>query len=194
VSADNAVAQARIAPAQRADPAPEDFADFFREHYRTLVRTAMYAGATPMEADEATQMTMGELLSRWAGVDDPLAYGRHAVVNTFVKTRTRGLDRLRVRQIRRTAAGPPAHDSPALTLWEDREWVIQLLDSLPREQRTVMACVVDGFKTAEIADLLGRSSDAVRQSLREARIRLRRALEAERAAESEQQAKEMEGR
>jgi DNA-binding NarL/FixJ family response regulator len=176
VSADNAVAQVRIAPAQRADPAPEGFVEFFQEHYRTLVRAAMYAGATGMEADEATQTTMGELLSRWANLDD------------------RGQDRLRVRQMRRTPAGPPARDTPALTLWEDREWVLQLLASLPPEQGKVMAFVVDGFKPAEIADLLGRSSDAVRQSLREARIRLRRALESEQAAGLQPGAKRKEGR
>jgi DNA-directed RNA polymerase specialized sigma24 family protein len=40
-----------------------------------------------------------------------------------------------------------------------------------------MALVVDGLEPSEIASLLGRSPDAVRQNLREARTRLRQALE-----------------
>ena len=72
-----------------------------------------------------------------------------------------------------------------LNLWEDREWVVQLLKTLPSKQAEVMAMVVDDFTPSEIAELLGRSPEAVRQSLREARQRLKRALQQERAGEQQ---------
>jgi DNA-directed RNA polymerase specialized sigma24 family protein len=58
-------------------------------------------------------------------------------------------------------------------VWEDQEWVVQVLSSLPAGQRAVMALVVDGFTPAEIAVRLGRSPAAVRQCLMAARRRLR---------------------
>jgi RNA polymerase sigma-70 factor (ECF subfamily) len=64
-------------------------------------------------------------------------------------------------------------------LWEDGQWVIQLLESLPPKQAEVMVLVVDGLAPVDIAGLLGRTPEAVRQNLMEARKRLKRALELE---------------
>jgi hypothetical protein len=47
-------------------------------------------------------------------------------------------------------------------MWQDRDYVRQLLDSLPPAQRDVMACIMDDFSTAESA--LGLSTDAQRRS------------------------------
>jgi RNA polymerase sigma factor (sigma-70 family) len=184
VDTDKGLAQATPTPRaeHRATP-PEGFTDFFRARYRELLRAAMYAGATRHEADEATATAMKELLRRWGELDDPLAYARRAVVSNFVKEKTRNLDRVRRRQVEQHAGTAEGRKDPGLTVWEDRQWVIQLLDSLPAGQRNVMAFIVDGFTPTEIAALLGRSPAAIRQSLRDARLRLIEALQRERAAE-----------
>jgi RNA polymerase sigma factor (sigma-70 family) len=59
-----------------------------------------------------------------------------------------------------------------LTVWEDRQWVTQLLNGLPPAQREAMALIVDEYSPTEIAQLLGASPEAVRQRLYVARQRL----------------------
>lgn len=137
----------------------------------------MYAGATRQEADEATAAAMREVLRRWGELDDPLAYARRAVVSNFIKERTRNLDRVRRRQVEHGAGTAEGRSDANLTVWEDREWVLQMLRSLPPGQRAVMAFIVDGFTPTEISVLLGRSPEAIRQSLHDARLRLKAALQ-----------------
>jgi DNA-directed RNA polymerase specialized sigma24 family protein len=48
--------------------------------------------------------------------------------------------------------------------------------SLPPKQAETMAFVIKGFTPIEIAELLGRTPEAVRQNLLEARKRLRQAI------------------
>jgi RNA polymerase sigma factor (sigma-70 family) len=177
VEADNAVAQATAAPPEKSRMHPPDeFFAFFREHHTSLIRTAMYAGATRQEARLAAQDAMTDVLKRWTDIGNPLAYARKAVLSCLFKARRDGLDRVRVKQVRLGAGTPEVRPDQNLTTWEDRQWVRQLLDSLPPKQREVMALVVDGFEPSEIAALLGRSPEAVRQNLCEARTRLKQTL------------------
>ncbi len=173
---DKARVQAAALPRVGRPPGCEEFESFFRTTYRELLRTAMYVGATEQEAEDAAMATMEEVLRRWEKIDNRLAYARRAVVSRFLKDRTRGLDRVRHRQIERGGAAPGAAYDPGLTVWEDRQWVTQMLESLPPAQRATMAFVVDGFSPAEVADLLGKTSSAVRRNLCDARRRLKAAL------------------
>jgi DNA-directed RNA polymerase specialized sigma24 family protein len=50
-------------------------------------------------------------------------------------------------------------------------------------QRTVMALVIDGFEPTEIAERLGKTPEAVRQSLRAARTRLQHHLQEQQASQ-----------
>ena len=153
------------------------FEAFFRDHHRSLIRIAMYAGASQDEARGAAQDTMAEVARRWEDIDNPLAYARKAVINHFRKARRDSLEKIRVHMARNGAGTPEAHSDQALTVWEDEQWVRQQLDTLTAKQREVMELVLKGLEPREIAVLLGRSSDAVRQNLREARNRLRPAVE-----------------
>ncbi len=173
---DNDLAQGTTAQATaplieaRVDPAIE-FDEFFRQHYRNMIRNAMYAGATKEEAEDAVSDAMLGMLGRWCTLSNPVAYARRAVLNSFVKVRQR--ERRRA-ELLAAEPKPSVHGEDAgLTLWEDRQWVAQLLNSLPERQREVMALVVDGIEPRDIAELLGRSAAAVRQNLLEARKRLR---------------------
>lgn len=181
---DKGLAQATPTPrVERRTGVLEEFSEFYRAEYRTLLQAAMYAGASRHEADEATATAMKEVLMRWSKLENPLAYARRAVISNFLKEKTRNLDRIRRRQVEKHAGTAECREDPGMTVWEDREWVMQMLDSLPPGQRDVMAFIVDGFTPTEIAALLGRSPAAIRQSLRDARLRLTEALRRERAAE-----------
>ncbi|OLE27776.1 MAG: hypothetical protein AUG44_09310 [Actinobacteria bacterium 13_1_20CM_3_71_11] len=181
---DKGLAQAGPAPRVEPRAAPaQGFAVFFKASYRELVKAAMYAGATRHQADEAAAAATREVLRRWDELDNPLAYARRAVISNFIKEKTRDLERDRRRQLERNAGTSEGREDPGLTVWENREWVLQMLRSLPAGQRDVMAFIVDGFTPTEIATLLGRSPAAIRQSLHDARLRLKETLRRERADE-----------
>lgn len=166
---------ARAGPAarvRRRAPAPPGYTEFFRGTNRDLRKFAMYVGATRDEAKDAAASALAEVLARWGQIDDPLAYAKRAVVSNFLKDKTRNLERTRRRMVERSAGTATGREDSRLTFWEDREWVMQMLRSLPAGQREVMAFVVDGFKPTEIAALLGKSPEAVRDRLRDARRRL----------------------
>lgn len=137
----------------------------------------MYAGAAEDVAHDAVAAAMEEVLRRWDRIDDPFAYARRAVVSHFIRDEM-GPRRVAGRVIECGAAAGEYEDS-RLTLWEDTQWVGQLLGSLPSAQRDVMALIVDEFGPAEAARLLGKNPAAVRQSLCAARRRLRLTLNGE---------------
>ena len=74
-------------------------------------------------------------------------------------------------------------------MWEDSQWVRELLNSLPPRQQEVMALIIDEFRPAEIAALLGKDAAAVRQNLLAARRRLRTAISEQRKQAGEGRAK-----
>ena len=160
-------------------PAPGGFEDFFRASFRELVATAMYAGATLEEGEDAAAKTLLEMLQRWDACERSLSYARTAVVHNFIKDKTRGTRRVVLRLIERgevpNAAG--AHDSQ-LTALEDKEWVTDVLSVLPSAQREVMECIAGGLDRHEIAEVLGKSREAIRRNLCDARTRLMRELNA----------------
>jgi RNA polymerase sigma factor (sigma-70 family) len=166
--------QAVASPAIKTrPPAPAGYEDFFRTSFRELVKTAMYAGATLEEAEDAAAKTLTEMLPRWTTYDRPLEYARQAVVHNFIKDKTRGPRRVAQRLVER---GHVPHEEGAedhqLTEWEDLEWVAHVLSCLPQAQREVMECIARGLDRDEIAEALGKTKDAVRRNLCDARRRL----------------------
>jgi RNA polymerase sigma factor (sigma-70 family) len=160
-----------------ARPPPPGFVEFYQAHYRDLVKAAMYMGATFPQAEDAVQKTLEEMLGRWPVDDEPLAYARMATAHNFIKEKTRGPQRVARRLAEK---GHVAHQEGAvdrgLTVWEDSQWVDQVLDGLPPAQREVMECVVRDIDPGEIAAVLGKTKEAVRRNLCDARGRLRREL------------------
>jgi RNA polymerase sigma-70 factor (ECF subfamily) len=144
----------------------------------------MVRGASMDEAKEAVAETLVELVQRWDDLTNPFAWAKRAARSHFFREKQRGPRRIRRKMVEQAAGSDEGQDDPELTVWEDNEWITQLLERLPPKQREVLALVLDGFAPAEIAELLGRSSDAVRQNLYEARKRLRSVLRGERADES----------
>lgn len=168
--------------AQAMAPPPHDspagFVDFYRGDYRLLITVAMAAGATLEEAYEAVDQTMEEVLLRWSHITYPRAYARQAVVSNFVKRRRRDRERL-LRTIKGGHLTQESVEDHELNVWEDDQWVAQLLQRLPPTQREVMRCVLAGLDTGEIAELLGKTPHAIRKNLQLARERLRALLHGE---------------
>jgi RNA polymerase sigma factor (sigma-70 family) len=169
-----AAAQAAATPAAAARPlAPPGFTEFFRASFRELVKTAMYAGATREEAEDAVAKTLESMLRSWSRIDPTLAYARKAVVNNFIQSKTRGPARVARRLVER---GHVPHQEGAedrrLAELEARAWLADVLSTLPPAQRKVMQCIADGIDRAAVADQLGMSKEAVRRNLCDARKRL----------------------
>lgn len=171
-------AVARTMPSLQGEQqaAPQDFTSFFRSTYRQVVQAVMYAGATEQEADEAVAAAMEDVLRRWDQISSPRAYARKAAVSHFIREKKRGNDRTRRQLAEYAEARQDGVEDAGLTVWEDRQWVAQILGALPPAQREVMTFITDGFTPSEVAELLGKTSEAVRQNLCAARARLTVAL------------------
>lgn len=154
-------------------PREPAFEQFFRNAYLPLVRDIIFIGGNPDEAEDAVCSAMAEVFQRWDTIENPRAYARRAAISNLLKNRQRGPSRIRKRMIARGDV-PSDHELDAgLTAWEERQWVLRLLKSLPLAQREVLTCMVDEFPQREIAQLLGKSEAAVRQNLCAARKRLK---------------------
>ena len=165
----------RSQPAHAQAPGEGGPEAFFRSHYHELLRVARYAGASADEGEVAVQEAMIQVCRNWSKIEEPWPWARVAVVNNYIKVKKREAERLS-----RTISGghltPEGYGDTNLTVWEDTEWVNQLLSKLPPAQREVMAFIVEGWQPREVAILLGKTAATVRQNLKLARDRLKREL------------------
>jgi RNA polymerase sigma factor (sigma-70 family) len=151
-----------------------EFEVFYCAYYQRLLNILIFLAAGDVDlAKDAVAEAMTVAYEKWDSINNPPAYVRQVAINWMIKER---------RRARRAIPTPPDEigekpdDITGQTIWADRSWVIGLLEQLPPAQREVMACIVDEYKPAEIADLLGKTPAAVRQNLSAARRRLREHL------------------
>lgn len=152
---------------------------------------AMYMGATNEEAEDATEAAMIDMLDRWETIRKPTAYARTAVMREVIKQRAHSQRFVPLSDEDGEHLGGGDRDpgqEEQLTVWEDSQWVRDLLNSLPPRQQEVMALIVDEFRPTEIAVLLGRDPAVVRQNLMAARNRLRTAVSEQRKTEKDDDA------
>jgi len=169
VEADNGVAQ--TAAAQEMLPAPpQEYVLFFRRQYRLLMAYVMHAGADQAEADDLTADTLTSMLKRWDEIKDPVAWARSRVVRNLINLRKSEKARL-VRQGKHLASTFERPPDPA-DVWADPAAVDDLLGLLTDSQRAVVEHLRRGLDQNEIAELLGKSYEAVRRSLSDIRKRL----------------------
>ncbi|MFI0366248.1 RNA polymerase sigma factor [Actinomadura sp. 1N219] len=171
-------------PAQRA-PAPAGFAQFYRDHYRSLITLAMTLGATWEEAEDAVGKAMLDVLRRWVDIRFPLAYAGRAVKSNFIKQRQH--DRAEVaRAIKGGHERPEAQPDALMCELEDNQWVEQIIGTLPPAQRdTARLILIHRMSTAEAADELEKSQDAIRKNLQLAKAGLRKLLKDQQRLELE---------
>lgn len=158
-----------------------EFAQLFRETFRSLVRTALsLSGITPEEAEDAAETALREAYERWPTLTNPRAWVFKATISNVKK-----IKRQQTRQARAVRKVQPdyqaeAHEDPGLAQVEYRQWVMSILDSLPPAQRAAVAlCLIDEFSPAEAGEILGKSGAALRQALHAGREVLKRQLAGE---------------
>ena len=163
---------------QASPGCPTGFEEFSRAELKPLLTILLKAGARWDEAEDAAAEAMTDILERWpqvlAGtIEDPQAYVRTAAQRAFINRRIR--DRKRIERSMLSGHLVPQNgdiDAEAC-LWEDLQAVEQLLDRLPPTQRKVMELeILAGYKTREIAELLGKTPAAIRKNRQLARERL----------------------
>jgi RNA polymerase sigma factor (sigma-70 family) len=150
------------------------FQTFWEDHYEYFFKSLRYIDATKEDAEDTIGDVIADMMAKktWDTLTDPKAWTRTAVLHTYYDRRRR--ERMRPeREIEGFHGTPDSHIDHDLNIWEDCEWVTQMLDTLPPAQREVFEYVLFEFKPNEIAEMLGKNPDAIRQNLAHARKRLR---------------------
>ncbi|MBU2667001.1 RNA polymerase sigma factor [Actinoplanes bogorensis] len=168
-------------PAERL-PSDAEFDPFFDRVYPELVKYGAFVWGNVSDAEEAAADSMDYLYRHWYSIDRREAYAKTMVVRAIGrrrKTAARHADQL-------NQAGPAdpfadRNDGAAVTECVQRQWITEILQTLPPAQRAVMAGYFDQVPIADIAAAVGKTEAAVRKNLQLARLRLQRELERQRA-------------
>lgn len=151
----------------------------FRAHHRDLVRLAALLVDDQGRAEEVVQDAYVALARRGAaGLDDPEAYLRTAVLNNARSAlRRRRVRRRHLRSVDPDLASPGADQ--AVLLDEDARRVLAALDQLSSRQREVLVLRYwADLSEAEIATSLGISAGSVKTHAHRGTTALARILEA----------------
>jgi RNA polymerase sigma factor (sigma-70 family) len=153
-----------------------EFEAFYLAAYPIVVKFLRFLGASAEEANDAAQRAMADLYQRLKARKDtivsPGPWARRAAFRYFVKERQRERSRV-TREIRGGHLVLEAYADDGLSAWEDEEYVEHLLQALTPTQRAVLSLVLDGMSTREIAEVLGKREENIRQQLKNGRDRLK---------------------
>ncbi|GCE01595.1 RNA polymerase sigma factor [Embleya hyalina] len=158
------------------------FVEFLVAEQPFVVRFLMRLGATSSDAEDAAQeafIRAWQMLNRglWFKVREPRGWIRHVALRSW--QRPNGCRR-RDREIP-TAEVPEPHARPS----DGSELTLatlatrSALASLPGNEGIALALKMDGFTSAESAQILGVTDQQARDLLKKARRRLRRTLASE---------------
>ena len=170
VEREAAAGQAASAPGPNP---PADFEAFWSHHYRYYLTVLMGIGATIEDAHDTISEVIVDMLKKnmWGRLTtNPRAWVRKAVLHTYYDQHKR--QRQLKREVERHLT-PGTYIDDGLNVWEDWQWVEQMLSVLPPTQRTVIELITAELDAGEIADLLGKTPGTIRQNLAHARKRLR---------------------
>lgn len=151
------------------------FPSYYRTDFTPLINFVMNLGAKQEEARDVAQEAMQAAMRAWPEIEHPHAFTRKVATRVFLRDIQK---RRRIREAvlkdadHRTVASPDIAARQA-----DDRFVLELLNLLAPEQRTVMAWTIDGYGPGEIAEMTGHKPATVRSHLRHARHRLGRELE-----------------
>jgi RNA polymerase sigma-70 factor (ECF subfamily) len=154
----------------------QKFDEFYCTEFHSLVRHAMRIGARFDEAEDVAQEAMAQAFKLWATLNNPRAWVRAAANTEVVKAINR---RIREEKLLRALLGVDGVHEPVVGSSADPDEADQVravLASLPEAQREALVFIIDGFTPTEIAGFVGKTPEAVRSNLREARKRLKAAL------------------
>lgn len=144
----------------------DGFEDFYRDHLKELIRFLIFWGAQA-EAEDAAQEALKDAFRNWESIhSDPKTWVRAAATRIVLRHRqkTKRLqDRLRLNS--------RLHERVSYSA--STLHVLEMLDTLPKEQREVMAWIIDGYEPSEIAEMTGQKPATVRSHARYAREKLK---------------------
>lgn len=157
------------------------FSEFYRSSEKVILRRLLAFGASVQDAEDALSAAMIEVMGRWTELTNPVAYASQAALSAFYKLRNeqnRRHDRERGLAEQRGSAEQEAVEDPRLSAWEYQDWATAMVQRLPPAQRDAFyLCEVQGYATAEIAALLGKTPATIRKNISLARQRLKQGLE-----------------
>lgn len=150
--------------------APREFDDFIRARHAVLLRFAHVLSGDPHQAADLVQDALERTGLAWRRLrsDDPEAYVRRVIVNTYINgVRRRRRERLTDRPPETAYADPQTRDE---ALW-------RLLGTLPRRQRAVVVLrFYADLSERDISVLLGCTVGTVKSTSSRALAKLRVAL------------------
>ena len=140
-------------------PIDVEFAFFFEETHRPMLRLAYLLTGSKAQAEEAVQDCFAKVFERWARINDPTAYMRRAVVNRCASWHRH---RAVVRRTQSAVATDEAYN-------DHPDELRDVLDALPARRRAVVILrFYEGLDTAEIAGTLAVSEGTVKSTLHRA--------------------------
>lgn len=165
------------------DQGPEVFEAFFDREYVLVVGLLIKMGYGVDDAHEAAEEAMAAGLASWGRLRNPAGWVRTVALRT-----ASAMAKRRRSDVLRAVRGGWLHrdhrDDGQVAAVVERVWLVGMLARLTERQRLVMSHFLDGLAPAEIAALTGLEGATVRAHLRDARVRLRTALDEQRAAET----------
>jgi len=154
-------------PGAIPDPPPAaQIEEFFRRYWQGLVHSLQREGANLWEAQDAVAEAIREALRRWPELTHPVAWVRTAARSHWLKQRRsagHGDVEVLVADISELGAG---RADPELVAYELREWFAGVLARLPPARREALELSAQGLTPAEIAQLVGKTPEAVRTALK----------------------------
>lgn len=162
---------------REAAPGPDpraNFGAFWNHHYRYYLTVLMAIGATMEDAHDTISDVIVDMLKKntWGRLTtNPKAWVRKAVLHTYYDQQKR--QRLKREIEGHLTVTPDSYVDDRPNVWEDWQWVEQMLSTLPATQRTIIELIIAESEGREIADLLGKTPGTIRQNLAHARKRLR---------------------
>ncbi|GAA3337174.1 hypothetical protein GCM10020358_12490 [Amorphoplanes nipponensis] len=149
------------------DPPPaEQIEEFFRRYWAGLVRSLLREGADRWEAQDAVAEAIREALRRWSELTHPVAWVRTAARSYWLKQRRSagpGDVEVLVADVGELGAG---RADPDLVEYELMEWFAGVLAQLPPARREALELSAQGLTPTEIAQLVGKTPEAVRTALK----------------------------
>jgi RNA polymerase sigma factor (sigma-70 family) len=171
-----------------ADEAVPDavFDPFFDSVYPQLVRFGAAVWDSVPDAEEAAADAMHYLYRHWWRIPNKEAYARTMMVRAIGRLRKEAAQRARLLEHQAPAdLHAVDDDGTSVSVCVNRQWIIDLFETLPPVQRAVMIGFFDGVPTRDIAEALGKTEAAIRKNLQLARTRLQLELEQQRERDRE---------
>ncbi|MEU4038675.1 RNA polymerase sigma factor [Streptomyces collinus] len=164
---------------QQRGPLPQslprdDFEAFYVTEKKHAISFLIYIGAMPWEADDLAHEALMKLLpDQWATINFPRTWLRRVTSRAYWKQHQRSRE-----DVTDTLPDLPGGVCPVteVVLTQQANAILEAVRQLPAVQRTVMAFVLNDADTAEIAETLNMSQDAVRANVSRARRKLKAAL------------------